>query len=83
MFLNIKCFHPGNMDGPMKAPRPKSFKYNELKSTAGDFDAEKKLGRGGFSTVYKVNAVCQGHNFLTFFITDSFLLNMLHIRGPT
>lgn len=63
LLLNIKCFLPGNMDGPTEAPRPKSFTYNELKSAAGDFDVKNKLGRGGFSTVYKVNVVLEGHSF--------------------
>lgn len=66
------------MDGPTEAPRPKSFTYNELKSAAGGFDVKNKLGRGGFSTVYKVSVVLEGHIFFNFLITDSFLLNIMY-----
>lgn len=51
----------GDANGLTEAPRPTSFTYNELKSATGDFDDRNKLGRGGFSTVYKVNAAYHGH----------------------
>ena len=35
-------------------PRPNTFRYAELRTATENFSATKKLGEGGFGSVYKV-----------------------------